>query len=727
MKTDKWIWLDPELYPDYQKADLTPFGKSEKNKYAVAEFVRKYSFGAAPVSLKLRFSADTVARLYINGVSVLNGPVSVGGDFLDNRVDLEPYWQYYASELTVLFGDGEDDRAAGVIYLPECEKELEFYARVQLAPTSFCDFSKGHGGLTVSCEVTLSDGTVEEISTDESWLCRRLSAFVAPELYDERECDGALLSRAVITEDIWQAETAPIPTRVEKLTYPEGGKGITVEGNAEAEIPLHFDRIYAGYVAVDLRSRGEVEVLILARELADDVSGTCENMTFTGSRHYTGLKIHSAGTFYAKVKNRSGYPCELDVGMVRTYLPSRVDATVETSDTELNEILANCKHSLKYSRQYIHLDSPRHLEPLACTGDYYIETMMSAFSYADMSLAKLDCYRTAELILGNGRMFHTTYSLIWVRMLYDVYMMSGDESVLLKCRPALDALLSLFETYVGEGGIIDTPPDYMFVDWIYIDGYTLHHPPKALGQSVLNMFYYGALTRAERMYAALGDGSASAAVRAKASSLRSAINERLYDEERGLYFEGEATPTPEHLIGEWMPENTEKRYYRVNSNALAAAFGVADRDRARRILTEILTDDAFSDYQPYFAHFVLEAIYENGLSRELTMKVIDRWREQHRICPRGLAEGFLPPEPTYRFDHSHAWGGTPLYSLPRALIGLRILEPGMTRIALSPSLLGLDYAKVELPVPMGTVTVEQRLGEEAKITAPDGVEIVLEQ
>ena len=726
MKQDKWIWLDPELYPEYQTTCLTPFGDKSCANYSVAEFLREYEFTSEPVSMRLRFSADTVARLYVNGVSAINGPVSVGGDFLDNRVDLTPYWQWYASELTVVFGEGEDDRAGGVIYLPRCDVALKFYAAVQLSPTSFCDFSKGHGGLLVSAEVTLSDGSMQEISTDETWLCRRLSSYTEPEIYDSHMSDGAMLSHAVVIDDIWRAECAPIPTRVENLIYPEGGKCITVTEKTSIRVPLHFDRIYAGYLFVDLCCDGDIELAVDFRELSDDTSGSREELRLDGSICYTGLKIHSAGTLYVEIRNNSDTACKLDVGMVETYLPSRADAETVTSDNELNEILANCKHSLKYCRQYIHLDSPRHLEPLACTGDYYIETLMSAFSYADMSLAKLDCYRTAELILGNGRMFHTTYSLIWVRMLYDVYMLCGDLSLLERCREALDALLLLFDGYVGDGGIIDTPNDYMFVDWIYIDGYSLHHPPKALGQSALNMFYYGALSAAEKIYVALGDKNAEEVTRVKKNGLKEAINDRLYDNERGLYFEGENTPTPKELIGEWMPKNTDKRYYRVNSNVLAAAFGVADTDRAKRILTEILSDDHFSDYQPYFAHFVLEAIFRNGLAEELTLSVIDRWREQHRICPKGLAEGFLPPEPTYRFDHSHAWGGTPLYSLPRALIGLEILEPGMTKLRLKPSLLGLEYARVELPTPFGTVTVEQRLGESPRIESPGSVEIIIE-
>ena len=54
---------------------------------------------------------------------------------------------------------------------------------------------------------------------------------------------------------------------------------------------------------------------------------------------------------------------------------------------------------------------------------------------------------------------------------------------------ALILLLERFERYIGENGIIEYPPDYMFVDWLAPDGISMHHPPKALGQTCLNMFY----------------------------------------------------------------------------------------------------------------------------------------------------------------------------------------------------------------------------------------------
>ena len=94
----------------------------------------------------------------------------------------------------------------------------------------------------------------------------------------------------------------------------------------------------------------------------------------------------------------------------------------------------------------MHLDCPKHQEPLACTGDYYIEAMMTAGTFGDMRLAALDVLRTAQVLqLSDGRLFHTTYSLIWVHMMWEVYQFTGDKELLKQCLPALDKLLGRFQ------------------------------------------------------------------------------------------------------------------------------------------------------------------------------------------------------------------------------------------------------------------------------------------
>ena len=390
----------------------------------------------------------------------------------------------------------------------------------------------------------------------------------------------------------------------------------------------------------------------------------------------------------------------------------------------LNLVLSTCAHTLKICRQTHHLDSTRHCEPMACTGDYYIESLMTAFSFGDMRLAEFDLRRTALMLeREEGRMFHTTYSLIWVKMLWDVYMMTGCRSLLQDCERALELLLGRFAGYIGNNGLIETPPDYMFVDWIYIDGLSMHHPPKALGQSCLNMYYFGALESAEKIYTELDRQERADVCGVKRAVLRERINTLLFDGERGCYFEGLNTPTPEELIGRWMPQNVSKRYYLKHSNILAACFGVCDDETGRDLIDKIMSEQIGGDVQPYFLHYLLEAVYRLGLREKYTVVLCEKWKAPVRECPKGLVEGFVPPEPTYHFDHSHAWGGTPLYSLPRALMGLEITKAGMKEMTLSPSLLGMEHAQAELMTPYGKVTCIQKAGQPPQIIHPMEIKV----
>ena len=156
--------------------------------------------------------------------------------------------------------------------------------------------------------------------------------------------------------------------------------------------------------------------------------------------------------------------------------------------------------------------------------------------------------------------------------------------------------------------------------------------------------------------------------------------------------------------------------------ALAAYFGIMDKADCRAILEKIMTDDTLGEVQPYFAHFLLEAIYRNDLRDAYTLQILEAWKAPVKECPYGLAEGFIKPEPTYSFDHSHAWGGTPLYSMPKALTGLEILEAGYKKISLNPSLLGLENAVTEIPTPYGMITVTQQ-GSAVKYDIPEGIEV----
>ena len=702
---ENWIWLPADKYPMNQNSLFSAVEGAEEhvytdNNYSVAEFMREYDFGCGVKKAELRVSGDTEFRLDVNGVTVATGPMNVGGDFLFNGM---PRSKHYASVLTV-----EPDSA-----------KLTFFARVKLMPVAINEYSRGRGGFMLSARVTLEDGSVKFICTDRTWQARLNRGFFLPYKYDQ-SLDNDVFGPAAETDNVWHTETAPTKVREEKVYLPVKNASVELAPGEKKTFDAEFDMIYGGFVGIDVQGAVEMELECIET----DVSVGHYELKFISDDKFRGLQLISAGLYRITAENKGDKPAVIAPYMIATYYPVFSCAKTVTSNAELNLVMDVCRHTLKYCRQMIHLDSPKHSEPLACTGDYYIESLMTAMSYGDMDLAKFDIVRTAELLrVHDGRMFHTTYSLIWVMMLWDVYMITGDRALLSDCEDALHLLMDRFETYIGENGLIETPPDYMFVDWIYIDEISMHNPPKALGQTVLCAFYHGALKYAAKIYAELDDAADAAACEKKAAALRNAVNSLLYDAEKGLYFDGLNTPTPEDMLYRYMPQNVEKRYYMPHSNILCALYGVCDDETGRRLIRRVVSDAEWGACQPYFKHFLLEAIFRLGLQDELTLNVLEAWKEPIKDCPRGLVEGFIVPEPTYSFDHSHAWGGTPLYSLPKALLGLDIVEPGYAKIRLNPSLLGLEHAHVEVPTPYGMIIADMQAGKDTELTVPDGIEL----
>lgn len=700
-----WIWLPAAAYPQYQTTRPSAFAPLPEDGYCVAEFHKSFSFPQAVTCVRLRFSGDTAFQLFCNDQLVGTGPVNVEGDF--GSEDCAPI--YYASRATV-YPRGNT---------------VSFFARVQMMPVALFEYSKGQGGFLLTGQVELEDGTVCPVATDESWLCRQNAGYVRPFFFDGTRPLPPLVP-ARLTPDRWHCVDAPLKLRQEQVICPAPAEAITVPPRSTCYAEVEMDRIYGGFLQLQVHSAGRL--MCAVRFTETDEGGTREDFLFDRDTEYRGFSMHSAGKLRLTLCNSSDSPASVLPRLIATCYPVEQTACTRTDDRELNRVLEVCAHTLQYCRQLQHLDSPRHCEPLACTGDYYIEALMTAFSFGDMTLAEFDVLRTARLLENqDGVLFHTTYSLIWVQMLWETYQFTGNTRLLQQCSPALTALLHRMEQYVGQTGLIETPPSFMFVDWLMVDGYSLHHPPKALGQSCLNMFYAWALGTAARIFDTLGDSTGEKHCLSRRESLFAAIDRQLYDPEKKLYFAGLSTPTPLEQCNGFLPENPEKRYYQKHANILAVLCGLRQGAAGAELIEQVMTDRCPGQLQPYFLHFLLEAVYRTGLREKYTLAILERWKEPVRQCDKGLVEGFLPPQPDYPFDHSHAWGGTPLYALPRALLGLEILRPGLSEIRLSPSLLGRKQAQIELPTPRGMVTCRLEAEKPPRITAPEGITVIVQE
>ena len=695
-----YIWLPYEKYPSCQTTFYNSLDRgAREGKHIVCRLKKRYDLTSVPKKVELTVTADTSYLLILNDKDLLRGPAYSGGDFLNNDKVRGDFYSYK-------------------IEAAATEPYLDFEAYVRLTPYHICEYSKGQGGFYLNADITLDGGEKITLTSDESWEISLLNSYTYPHYFDgKRENDAPVF--AEVKNDIWNSEVAPVPPCEMKN---HDVISFLLPGGKSDFKRVEYERVYAGFLKVKSFSEN---VRVRIKSFENDVINTEFDCYFKVPDTYYSLELLSTGGFEIEVINEGDKSASCDVIFDESYFPIYKCAKITVDDPELNELTDICRHNLKYCRQGHHLDSPLHCEPLACVGDYYIEMLMTQFSYGDTSLTEFDLIRIAKTMEENGgRLFHTTYSLIYVKMLYECYMINGKESLLSRCKLSLDLLFGLFKTYIGENGIIETPPDYMFIDWLFPDGISTHHPPKALGQTCLNMFYYGALIYGAKIYEVLGKSNTAKELSLSAEKLKSAILSILYDEGKGLFFEGLNTETPEELIYQYMPRNVKKRYFRRHANILACYFGILQDEAGRELLDKIYENDSLGEVQPYFMHFWLGAVYNLGYREKYTLPLLKGWREALKKCKKGLPEGFYPPEPTYKFDYSHAWAGTPLYSLPLALTGLEILEAGYKKIRLTPSLLSLNFARVEIPTEGGFITVEGEKGKEIKITLPKGVELI---
>ena len=645
-----WIWLNPEQYPAYQTTRCTTFAAPKDAPYAMAEFRKEIMLRERPVRVTLTVSGDTKYWLWAEERFLGMGPVCAGGDYGNTQ----PMPHYYATRYELR---------------PETEK-IALFARVQLSPAVMTDYSCGHGGFYLEGRAEYADGTAEDFRTDESWQARLNPQYISAREFDyTRVPDGWM--NAARASSVWTLRVSALPHLDEaRLSPVKGGDHLSAAAGKTAETTVLFDRIYAGYIAFDLKAQGRCEITVTPFELeGQEEKG--DIIIADGNLSHRGSRMYSVGGCHIRLVNCSDAPAENErFALISTHYPVRSEGAFRCSDRALERVYDVCRHTLKICRQSLHLDSPRHQETLGCT-------------------------------------------------------------LLCETRPALDRLLGRFADYVGESGLIETPPSWMFVDWITVDELSMHHPPKALGQTVLTALYHRALNTAADIERRMGDESAAQDCEARAEKVKAAFNTLLYDEARGLYFDGLNTPQmpctrplPPNMtdVSAFMPPNVGKRYYSRQANTMAVLCGLCAGERAQNIMRRVMEDETLIDFQPYFAHYVLDALWKTGLFNPCGMKLIDRWRPMIDACGKGLQEGWIKPGGSYSFDHSHAWGGTPAYQLPCRLMGFEMLEPGFRKIALHPDAMGLDWVEIVMPTPFGPLTVALRDGG-AEVEAPDEIEI----
>jgi alpha-L-rhamnosidase len=383
-----------------------------------------------------------------------------------------------------------------------------------------------------------------------------------------------------------------------------------------------------------------------------------------------------------------------------------------SSDTLLDRIWDLCKHSIKatsFTGYYIDGDRER----IPYEGDAFINQLSHYVVDSVYSIA-----RRTNLYFLNNPTWPTEWILHIVPLFYNDFLYTGDLSVLkknydeLKIRTLLalareDGLISSHSDAVTEvflrslgfddpntriRDLVDWPPAQKDTGWKLAtaegerDGYDM-----VAVNTVVNAFHYRNLVLMERIAGYLGKIDDVAFYSKRAAKVRQAINEKLFDRERGVYVDGEGSG-----------------HASLHANMIPLAFDLVPEQHLETVIQHILSRGMACSV--YGAQYLLEGLYKHGAADEamalMTATAGDRnwWNMIESGSTITMEAWDIKYKPN--LDWNHAWGAAPANIIVRYTWGIRPAAPGFTCATIQPQLTGLTASSIKVPTMQGAIEAD---------------------
>ncbi|KAE9287469.1 hypothetical protein PR003_g26043 [Phytophthora rubi] len=228
---------------------------------------------------------------------------------------------------------------------------------------------------------------------------------------------------------------------------------------------------------------------------------------------------------------------------------------------------------------------------------------------------------------------------------------------------------------------------------------------------------------------AVGDWESANAWVETAASVKTAINELLWNDTLGNYALDVSTPD----------------VYGVSAIAFALSSGVANETQVKLCVDSLeglrqgpgyldsSTTDNTTEISPNTNGFLLDALLQHGYTDQAAFLLDNLWdamisNESYRSgASWEYVAQSLEPGLDFFTSLSHPWGGAPTYALTNYVAGIRPVEFGFRRWIVNPLVTGLDItsANATVSTPNGPVTaawVRNDTQLSVTITAPTGTD-----
>ncbi|WP_242155605.1 sulfatase-like hydrolase/transferase [Aestuariivivens sediminis] len=384
-------------------------------------------------------------------------------------------------------------------------------------------------------------------------------------------------------------------------------------------------------------------------------------------------------------------------------------SSFESNNAILNQVWDLCKYSIKATTfNGLYVDGDR--ERIPYEADAYLNQLSHYTTDREYAMAR----RTIEYFME-----HPTWPTEWQQhvalLLYADYMYTGNTELIEKYYEDLKHK-TLYELSNEDGLITSTKVDEEFmyklgfkpgynkpltdiVDWPSAgwggdptnkgerDGYVFKPY-----NTVINAFYYENMKIMAEFAQILGKTQEVLDFELRAAKAKKAVNEQMFDKERGIYVDGIGT---DHAS--------------LHANMMPLAFGLVPDEHLDSVVDFVKSRGMACSV--YGSQFLMDGLYnadEADYALDLLTSTAERsWYNMIRIGSTITLEAW---DLKYKnnLDWNHAWGAVPANVIPRGLWGIKPKTPGYGIAIIKPQLSKLKYSKIQVPTVRGTIKAEYR-------------------
>ncbi|MGB3150160.1 MAG: sulfatase-like hydrolase/transferase [Maribacter sp.] len=375
----------------------------------------------------------------------------------------------------------------------------------------------------------------------------------------------------------------------------------------------------------------------------------------------------------------------------------------ESNDDILDQVWDLCKYSIKATTfNGLYVDGDR--ERIPYEADAYLNQLSHYTTDREFAIAR----RTIEYFMKNPT-WPTEWQQHVALLIHADYMYTGNTELIERYYEALKHK-TLYELSNEDGLITSTKVDKEFMRKLgFDDEYRkpltdiVDWPPPNFNGSttpgeldgfvfkpystVINSFFYENMKIMVEFARILGKTQEVMDFELRAAKAKKAVNEQMFDKERGIYVDGIGT---DHAS--------------LHANMMPLAFGLVPEEHYESVVNYVKSRGMACSV--YGSQFLMDGLYNAGeedYALELLTDTSDRsWYNMIRIGSTITLESW---DNQYKnnLDWNHAWGAVPANVIPRGLWGIKPKTPGFGIATIKPQMSSLKSSAITVPTVRGAI------------------------